>query len=106
MNALISTAVSGIVLMLAGLFTENRKGIRYLAIAGIAVAFLLNLLDFAHYGPAETGLLNHMLSVSRFGILFNAIVLGCTLMYFLLSGRDFGKVGAYTGEYFALIFFI
>ncbi|GAA4303364.1 NADH-quinone oxidoreductase subunit N [Compostibacter hankyongensis] len=106
MNALVFTAVFGIVMMLSGLFIKNKSVISSLAVAGIAVAFVLNLLDFACYGTEATDLYNHMLSVNRFSILFNAVALGCTLVYFLLSGRAFAAVGEYVGEYFGLIFFI
>ncbi len=40
------------------------------------------------------------------GLLFNAVAFGATLVYFLLSGRDFEKVRNHVAEYFALIFFI
>lgn len=106
MKALIFTAVFGIFLMLSGLFIKNKRTIQILAIAGVSIAFILNLFDFGMYGNTATALYNDMLSVNRFSILFTAVVLGCMLIYFLLSGKDVGRIGIYTGEYYALIFFI
>lgn len=106
MKALIFTAVFGIFLMISGLFIKNKNVIRLLAILGMAAAFVLNLSDFPLYGNTPAGLFNGMLSVTKFGVVFTEVVIGCTLIYFLLSGKDLGKIGLYTGEYFALIFFI
>ena len=47
-----------------------------------------------------------MLLTNSFNLTFIAVVLGCMLFYFLLSGRDIEKVGPHVSEYFALIFFI
>ena len=47
-----------------------------------------------------------MLHFDNFGLLFNTIAFGCTLLYFLLNGRDIEKVGNHVSEYFALIFFV
>lgn len=106
MNALISTAVFGIFLMISGLFIKSKQAIRILAISGVVAAFVLNIIDFRQYGASATELFHGMLSVTHFGLLFIEIILGCALVYFLLSGKDLANIGHYTGEYFALIFFI
>ncbi|TAM94635.1 MAG: NADH-quinone oxidoreductase subunit N [Chitinophagaceae bacterium] len=106
MNALISTAVFGIFLMISGLFIKSKQAIRILAISGVVAAFVLNIIDFRQYGASATELFHGMLSVTNFGLLFIEIILGCVLVYFLLSGKDLANIGHYTGEYFALIFFI
>lgn len=103
MNAIVFTAVFGIVLMFSGLFIQNKRTIRYMAIAGMVLAFVLNWLDYGSQTPA---ILKGMISPDHTSILFNAIAFGCTLLYFLLSGRDFEKLGDYLAEYFALIYFI
>jgi NADH-quinone oxidoreductase subunit N len=102
MNALISTALSGVVLMFVGLFVRNKQHIKYFAIAAVLVAFVANLLEI----NTGTRTLYGMIEVSRFSILFNAVGLGATLLYFLLSGSEFEKVGEHVADYFALVFFI
>jgi NADH-quinone oxidoreductase subunit N len=49
---------------------------------------------------------HNMLGFDNFGLLFNAIAVGCTLVYFLLSAPDMEKVGNNLPDYFALIFFV
>ncbi|MFY0252386.1 NADH-quinone oxidoreductase subunit N [Chitinophaga sp. 30R24] len=106
MNALISTALSGVVLMFVGLFVRNKQHIKFYAIAAIIIAFIANL---AQYPSVELGgyEMYGMIEVTKFGVLFNAVALGATLLYFLLSGSEFEKVGEqHVADYFALIFFI
>ncbi len=105
MNALISTALSGVILMFVGLFVKNKQQIKYFAIALVLIAFVANLLEAGTLQGGSRTLFG-MLEVSKFSILFNAIMLGATLLYFMLSGREFEKVGEHVADYFALIFFI
>ncbi|MBV7533323.1 NADH-quinone oxidoreductase subunit N [Chitinophaga sp. sic0106] len=104
MNALISTALSGVVLMFVGLFARKQH-IKFFAIAAIIIAFIANL---AQYPSVELGgyTMYGMIEVTKFSIIFNAVAIGSTLLYFLLSGSEFEKVGEHVGDYFALVFFI
>lgn len=107
MNALLSTAFSGVILMFVGLFVTNKQLIKYFAIAALLIAFVANLIDLQyvlHAGGYTC--YNAMLKVTPFAVLFNAVILGCTLLYFILSGSEFEKVGEHVAEYFALQFFI
>lgn len=106
MNALVFTAVFGVVLLFAGLFVANKASIKYLAIAGTVAAFAVNALEWGQYSAAPVSFFNGMLRVNQFSILFNTVAIGSTLLYLLLSGREFEKVGEHVAEYFALIFFI
>lgn len=105
MNALISTALFGIVLMSVGLFVKNKQHIKYYAIAGAIVAFIANWYDGQLAGGSSM-MLYGMVEVSTFSVLFNAVAIGSTLLYFLLCGSAFEKVGNDVADYFALIFFI
>ncbi|WP_291907825.1 NADH-quinone oxidoreductase subunit N [Chitinophaga sp. CB10] len=104
MNALISTALSGVVLMFVGLFARKQT-IKFFAIAAIIIAFIANL---AQYPSVELGgyTMYGMIEVTKFSIIFNAVAIGSTLLYFLLSGSEFEKVGDHVADYFALVFFI
>jgi len=105
MNALISTALSGVVMMFVGLLVRNKQHIKFFAIAAIIIAFIANL---ALYPSVEHGgyILYGMIEVTKFGVILNAVAIGATLLYFLLSGSEFEKVGVHVADYFALIFFI
>lgn len=105
MNAIILSAVWGIVMMYSGIFLKQQSTLKYIAIVGTLVLIIANWLEFAGilYIPIDTKGLS---SNSTFGLLFNTIALVSTLVYFLLSGSDIEKVNHNTAEYFALIFFI
>ncbi|MGE7778072.1 NADH-quinone oxidoreductase subunit N [Chitinophaga sp. NPDC101104] len=102
MNALITTAVFGIILMFVGLVVKQKQYIKYFAIAGTVLAFIANLLDVQQ----GYGVMHGMVEVSSFSVLFNAIAIASTALYFLLCGSAFEKVGEDVADYFALIFFI
>ncbi|MEI7470779.1 MAG: NADH-quinone oxidoreductase subunit N [Chitinophagaceae bacterium] len=108
MNAIILTAVWGLVMMLGGAFIKSKTLPKYLAIGGLSFIFLANLWELYTGNPFS--LLNvdtkEMLHTNSFNLVFIAIALGATLLYFLLNGRDVEKVGSHVSEYFALIFFV
>jgi len=106
MNAIILSAIWGVVMMFSGVFTKNKAIPKYLAIFGLALVFIANATEFiSHQSFFKLGI-NDMLKTDNFNLLFIAIALACTLIYFLLSGSEIEKVGEHVGEYFALIFFI
>jgi NADH-quinone oxidoreductase subunit N len=47
-----------------------------------------------------------MLRFDSLGLHFNTIIFICTLLFFLLNGRDVEKVGPHVSEYFSLMFFV
>ncbi|RYF89845.1 MAG: NADH-quinone oxidoreductase subunit N [Chitinophagaceae bacterium] len=106
MNAIIFSAVWGIVMMFSGAFIKNKTTPRFLAIAGIVLVFLMNALEL-YSGEALFAIDTHdMIRTSSFNLSFLAVLFGSTLLYFLLSGKDVERVGEHVGEYFALIFFV
>jgi NADH-quinone oxidoreductase subunit N len=105
MNAIVFSAIWGVVMMFTGLFTKDKRVVRLTAIAGLALLLLLNILDMRGVHLIDVNL-RGMLYFDGFSLLFNCIAFGCTLIYFILSGRDIEKVGLHVAEYFALIFFI
>ncbi|MDI9365368.1 MAG: NADH-quinone oxidoreductase subunit N [Flavobacterium sp.] len=105
MNAIILSALCGVVMMFSGIFTTSKSVIKNVAIAAILVLLLGNLLET--YGIyAVTIDTKELLSFSKFGLFFNTISLVATLAYFILSGNDIANVGKNAAEYFALIFFV
>jgi NADH-quinone oxidoreductase subunit N len=113
MNAIILTAVWGVVMMFGGVFFKNKSKALYWAVAGLLIVFAANCYELVQ--PAlfnkEYRLLfdidvKEMLHFNSFNLTFIGIALFCTLLYFLLNGRDIEKVGEHVSEYFALIFFV
>ncbi|HYJ39075.1 MAG TPA: NADH-quinone oxidoreductase subunit N [Chitinophagaceae bacterium] len=105
MNAIVLSAVFGVVMMFSGIFTSRRRVIRSIAIICLGLLLAANIAEqFGNdYFKFNT---RGMLTFDSFGLLFNSIALASTLLYFFLSGVDMEKVGVNLAEYFALIFFI
>ena len=105
MNAILLSAIFGVLMMFTGLFTTNKTTVRYVAITLLALLLIANIAEqsgyrFFHFNTRD------MLSFGSFGLLFNSIALGSTLIYYFLTSKEMERVGIYLAEYFALIFFI
>lgn len=105
MNAIILTALWGVVMMFGGVFFKQKSTPKYWAVAGVILILLANAYEFFK-GPLLDINTHGMLKFTSFSLLFNTVVLVCTLLLFLLNGRDFEKIGSHVSEYFSLIFFV
>lgn len=105
MNAILLTALWGVVMMFGGVFFKKATSAKYWAIAGMAIILLANLLEFFH-GPFLFIDTRDMLKFDSFSLMFNTVAFLCTLLLFILNGRDFEKIGSHVSEYFSLIFFV
>lgn len=105
MNSIILTAVWGIVMMFGGVFIKSKTAPKYIAIVGILLILLADLFELWSGTPLLDIDVKDMLHFNSFNLTFIGVALSCTLLYFLLNGRDFEKVGNDVSEYFALIFF-
>ncbi len=106
MNAIILTAIWGVVMMFSGVAFKNKSIPKYLAIIGLLIVIIANTTEFATGSPIIHINIHNMLKFEKYNLLFIDIAFLCTLIYFLLSGTDIEKVGPHVGEYFALIFFV
>jgi len=105
MNAIILSALWGVVMMFGGVFFKKITTPKYWAIAGIVIILAGNILEFFGY-PFFNVDTKGMLHFDAFGLVFNSIAFISTLILFLLNGKDFEKVGTHVSEYFCLIFFV
>jgi NADH-quinone oxidoreductase subunit N len=105
MNALILSAVFGVIMMFSGIMLKRKNAVRNIAVAGILLLLLVNILEMCGtvFFKVDT---KGMIVFDSFALLFNTIAFLSTLLYLLLSARDMEKVGINYGEYLALIFFI
>ncbi|MEP7164839.1 MAG: NADH-quinone oxidoreductase subunit N [Ferruginibacter sp.] len=106
MNAIILSAIWGIVMMFSAVFIKSKTAPKYIALAGIVLVFAANAAELYKGWLLFNFDVHGMLVAGSFNLTFIAVALGCTTMYFLLSGRDFEKTGPHVAEYFALIFFV
>src|SRR5215213_10176120 len=105
MNAIVLSAIFGVIMMFTGIFTKNRSTVRYVGIMLMALLLTANIAEQYGYRLFNFNT-RGMLSFTSFGLLFNSIALGSTLIYYFLSSKDMERVGIYLAEYFALIFFV
>lgn len=105
MNALLLSAILGVVMMFTGILVKKNATIKAVAIAGMALLFVANWMELK-----GTRLFNFdisgFMSFNNFNLLFIAIAIFSTVLYFLVSAGEMQKVGNNYAEYFALIFFI
>lgn len=106
MNALIISALLGVVMMFSGIIFKKNASIRYLAIAGMMLLWVANAWEMCTANALFNIDTKGMIDVDRFAYLFISIAIAATLIYFLLSAKDMEKVGVNYAEYFSLIFFI
>ncbi|MBY0347192.1 MAG: NADH-quinone oxidoreductase subunit N [Hydrotalea flava] len=106
MNAIIFSAVAGVVMMFTGIITQQKSTIRNVALVALLVVLLANIFDtygiFSIYIPTH-GLLNFQ----KFGLYFNTLAFAATFLFTLISGSDVTLIGngRHAAEFFALIFF-
>ncbi|MFZ9660416.1 MAG: NADH-quinone oxidoreductase subunit N, partial [Chitinophagaceae bacterium] len=105
MNAIILSAVWGIIMMYSGIFFKYKSGITKLAIFGILLLIISNWMELSGVSFIAPDL-HGMLLFTTFGYVFNIVAFFSTLIYFLLSGDDIVEVGKNPAEYYALIFFV
>lgn len=105
MNAIVISALMGVIMMFSSILSKRKSTIRYIAIVGLIILLVSNTLEMGgnQFFPFNA---HNMLSFDSFGLLFNTIAFASTLILVLLSGRDMEKVGVHVAEYYALIFFI
>jgi len=106
MNAIIITAIWGIIMMFGGVFFKKNSTPKYWAIGGLAITIIANCYELIKQKTVFTIDIKEMLVFNSFNLTFITVVLVCTLLLFLLNGRDIEKVGNNVSEYFALIFFV
>jgi NADH-quinone oxidoreductase subunit N len=106
MNALILSAIAGVIMMFSGVtLKQNKNAVRLLAMVLMAAIILANFLDIrsVHFFSIDW---KGMLLFDRYASLFTLVISLCTFIFFLLSAKDMAKVGKDYSEFFALIFFV
>jgi len=106
MNAIILSAIWGVIMMFCGVFIKSKTTPKYIAIAGLVSILISSTFEYLNHKSFFNIQINDMLRFDNFNLAFIALILLCTLIYFLLNGSEIEKVGEHVGEYYALIFFI
>jgi NADH-quinone oxidoreductase subunit N len=105
MNAIIVSALLGVVMMFSGIISKNRSAHTSVAVAGLLLLLIANVLNtygiFAVHVDTKS-----LLNYDKFGMYFNSIAITATLIYVLLSGKAIENTGVNTADHYALIFFV
>jgi NADH-quinone oxidoreductase subunit N len=105
MNALILSAVFGVIMMFSGILLKQKSAIRNIAIVGLLLLLAANIMEMEGVSFFKINS-REMMNFDKFSLLFTSIAFFSMLIYLVLSARDMEKVGGYYAEYFALLFFI
>lgn len=105
MKPLIAAVIFGIMMMFVSLFVNKKQTIS--SIAKVLMAILLGVSIWDTAGTPVPDIINpEMYQMDALGTWLNTLLIGITLLYFLLSSSKIEKVGKHVAEYYALIFFI
>jgi len=106
MNALLLTAIMGVIMMFCSFLLKKKAAVRWVAHAGMLIILVANIAE-TYWGmrlfSIDTG---GMMDFNRLPLFAITIVYSCTFIFLLLSSKEMEKVGVDLAEYLALIFFI
>ena len=105
MNALIFSAVSGVIMMFCSFLLNNKSAVRTLAHILLLAIIVVNVLELRGIKVFNINT-EHMMVFDSYALMFSLVANFCTFAFFLLSSKEMEKVGVNYGDYFALIFFI
>jgi len=105
MNALLVSALLGVLLLFGSVFVKNRSINYFIALVGSAVLFLLNLAELKGMQLLNLNL-EGLFYFDRYALVLNGLILFAVFCYLLLSGRSIEKLGSGFTDYLVLLFFI
>lgn len=105
MNALVLSAIFGVVMMFSGILFKRNAPIKVIAIIGMILLFIANCIEMRgiHFFNFD---ISTFMVFDGYALFFNGLAIFTTLIYLLVTSNEIEKVGNYLSEYFALIFFI
>ncbi len=114
----LAMAGAALFIILVDLALPKKTMLPYLAFAALAAPFVMSLIQFYDLGGAtnllkgasefsteEPSILLSALSVDRFALFFNFLIIGCVALVVLASTEYVRSVERFQGEYFGLILF-
>src|SRR5215204_482886 len=105
MNALLFSALSGVIMMFSGIILKNNSTVRMLAHILLLAVIIVNMLELKGISLFNIDT-KELLIFDRFSLLFTLVAAICTLAFFLVSSKDMVRIGSNYPDYFALLFFV
>jgi len=114
----LAMAGAAVLIILLDLALPKKALLPYLAFAALAAPFVMSLVQFydlagstnllkgaGDFATEEPSILLSALSVDRFALFFNFLIIGCVALVVLASTEYVKSVERFQGEYFGLILF-
>lgn len=105
MNAIIASALLGVLMMFASWIFDNEKTHTRIALVGLLALIIANVLQLNGLYTVSLDT-KGLLSFTQFGLYVNTILFILTFLYVWLNGDEIAKIGNHAADYYALIFFI
>lgn len=105
MNAIIASALLGVLMMFASWIFDNKKTHTRIALAGLLSLIVANLLQLNGIFAISFDT-KGMLAFTQFGLYVNTILFILTFLYVWLNGEEIAKIGNHAADFYALFFFI
>ncbi|MBX9852668.1 MAG: NADH-quinone oxidoreductase subunit N [Cytophagaceae bacterium] len=102
MNAIIILSSLGIIAMLAEMFSF-KKSLWYLVLAGLAVVFVVNLLDWNLDTPEQQ--FKNMILFDNYAVAFGGLIIILVFAWFLISYNHYKDSELNVSDHFSLIIF-
>jgi NADH-quinone oxidoreductase subunit N len=105
MNAIIASALLGVLMMFASWIFDNEKTHTRIALVGLLALIVANVLQLngIYTIPVDY---KALLSFTQFGLYVNTILFILTFLYVWLNGDEIAKIGNHAADFYALFFFI
>jgi NADH-quinone oxidoreductase subunit N len=105
MNALVVSALLGVLLLFCSVFVKNRRVIHGIAVAGAAILFILNIAELQGW-QLFTFDVTGQFHFDRYALVLNAILLFIVFCYLWVSGPSIQQLGTGYTDFLVLLFFI
>ena len=105
MNAIIVSALWGVLMMYVGFAARQKKTVSLVALVGVLAVLVSNWLEYLGL-PFFLIDTNGMLQYNTFGLIFNTVVMFSAFIYMLLSSKEIEDSGKSPSDLYALLFFI
>lgn len=105
MNAIVISALLGVVMMFAGIVLKKSSQVQWAAILGILGLLAASMVDLNSVS-FESKTFYNMIELNTFTAWFNVLITFCATVYFFLFHKDIAEVGKNDADYFALLFFV
>jgi NADH-quinone oxidoreductase subunit N len=105
MNAIIVSALLGVLLMFSSWIFKSERLQKNIALVGLLVLVVANLAQLNGWHVADLNT-KGMLSFTRFGLYANTLLFSLSFLYVWINAEEIDQIGHQSADFYALFFFI